>query len=140
MPEPLIALLGLIVAIWVVGSVVVPTRMWNARGQNVHEFRDDHLNALGSVAWSWYFFYGRAGWPFARIEIDDIAIRIRPATKLSAWYVPATTIPWVQVESVSPSGRGIVIRIPGQPGQMRVVLYQGSLPTELQRLGVPLSV
>lgn len=139
MPELLVVLLGLAVAVWIVGCVVVPTRTW-ARNHNYHEFRDDHLNALGSAAWSWYFFYARAGWPLVRVEIDAMAIRITPSSRWSIFYVPSVTIPWVKMESVSTSGRGIVIRMPEQPGQMRVVLYQGSLASELQRLGVPLSM
>lgn len=144
MPNPLIVLLAVVVALWLIGNVFGPARLWSTRNQYVHEFQgnpsDGHLNSLGGVAWSWYFFYWRTGWPLARVEADEMAISISSSAKWLRWTVPPVTIPWLRMESVSASGRGIVIRMPEQPGQMRVVLNQGSLVTELQRLGVPLSV
>jgi hypothetical protein len=143
-PNPLIVLLAVVVVAWLVGNVVVPSLLWSTRNQFAHEFHGpasvEHLVGMGGIAVSWYFFYWRAGGPGVRVEIDPTAIRVGPTIRWLGWAVPSVTIPWLQMESVTPSGRGIVIRMPEQPGQMRVVLYQGSLPTELQRLGVPLSV
>lgn len=144
MANSLAVLLAVVVGLWLIGNVLGPARWWSTRNQYVHEFQKSpsagHLNALGGVAWSWYFFYWRVGRPLVRVEADEMAIRISAPSKWLRWTVPQVTIPWLRMESVSASGSGIVIRMPNQPGQMRVVLSSGSLVTELQRLGVPLSV
>jgi hypothetical protein len=139
-PNPLIILLGVAAAVWLIGNVFVPARLWSTRNDYTHQFRSDpsesHLIANGGVAWSWYFFYWRVGRPLIRVEIDESAISISSSSKWLRWTVPPVTIPWLRAESVTRSGLGIVIRMPKQPGQMRVVLSQGSLPNELERLGV----
>jgi hypothetical protein len=43
---------------------------------------------------------------------------------------------WVQMERVTVSGNGITVRMPHKPGLLRVWMYEGSLVSELQRLGV----
>jgi len=137
--------LGIMVALALATFTILPSRMWTWNNVAEHVFPqdrpDESLNALGGAAWSWYFLYGRASWPFVRVEIDSVAIRIRSATRWSSWYVPTVTIPWVQAESVSPSGASgaIAIRMPNRPGLIRVSLWNGSLAAELRRLGVPLT-
>ena len=138
MSETWRVVLGVVVLVCgIFAFAILPTHIWNTRSQSgLPDGSDASLTAKGSVAWSWYFLYGRATWPSIRVELDEIALRISPGSRWFAWYVPSVTLPWVQMESIAPTGRGITIRMPNKPGQMRVVLWEGSLVGELQRLGV----
>ena len=123
MANPLVVLLGVAVAIWLIGNVFVPARLWSTRNDYNHQFRSDpsesHLIAVGAVAWSWYLFFWRVGRPLVRVEIDEMAISISSSSKWLRWAVPPVTIPWLRTESVRRSGLGIVIRMPEQPGSGR---------------------
>lgn len=138
-PQKTIVIVLALVIGWTI-LVEVPRRTWSLhRNEDRHKAQtcEPQRAFTGGAAWLWTICYGRAVWPFVRVEIWDWGIRVRSTSVLMRWYVPSLMLPWDQISKVEYSGTGIVIRIDDiKHGMLRIWPHKDSFAKILEELGL----